>query len=84
MSDDTALQILRRIEPALSNIQAGLRQQGVDINDLKVTLAGVGGRLAGVEGQFRQLPTLWQIIGAVLGINAGIMALGFGLARLIH
>jgi hypothetical protein len=64
-----ALDILRRLEPVLRDIQAEQRRQGETV--------------ARLDGRVSQLPTLVQIVGAVLGINAGIIALGFGLARLI-
>jgi ABC-type Fe2+-enterobactin transport system substrate-binding protein len=43
------------------------------------------GRMIGIEGQLRQVPTLWSIGGTMLAINAGIVAVaGLAVALLRH
>jgi len=101
-ADNEALDILRRLEPMLTRLDArteglersvqtlGHRIEGVEGDLLKLNdrLQGVEGdikdinpRLSRLEGQVSQLPTLIQIVTAVLAVNAGIIAIGFGLAR---
>jgi hypothetical protein len=67
---DEAVDILHRLEPVLRDIQTEQRRQAVELGELR--------------GRVSQLPTLVQIVGAVLGINAGIIALGFALSKLVH
>ncbi|MBI1207456.1 MAG: hypothetical protein GC191_09245 [Azospirillum sp.] len=74
---DESLEILRRLEPILKDIQAeqrrladAQRKQGEDTAELK--------------GRISQLPTLIQIIGSVLAINAGIVAIAFGLVGVMR
>jgi hypothetical protein len=63
--------ILMRLEPALSRLV-------IDVAELK-------GRMIGIEGQLRQVPTLWSIGGTMLAINAGIVAVaGLAVALLRH
>jgi len=74
--EDETLESLRRMEPALERMQESLRQVQIDIKDLKT-------RVSRLDGQVSQLPTLTQILTAVLAANARIVAVGFGLARAI-
>lgn len=63
--------ILMRLEPALSRL-------AIDIAEMK-------GRMSGIEGQLRQVPTLWSMGGTMLAINAGIVAVaGLAVALLRH
>ena len=41
-------------------------------------------RVGGLESQMRQLPTIWQVVGAITAINALTTALAFGVVELIH
>ena len=75
-SPDETLEILRRQEPLLHDVQNEQRR-------LDDRVRGQGERLATIEGRVSQLPTLIQIVGAMLGINAGIIALGVALAKLL-
>jgi hypothetical protein len=70
---DEVLDILRRLEPALIRLDDRVRKVETDISRLD-------GRLTELSSK---APTLWQIIGAVLGINAGIVAIAFGLSRIL-
>ena len=74
---DEALGILRRLEPMLADIQT-------EQKETRTELRRQGEALARLDGRVSQLPTIWQVVGAVLGINAGIMALGFALANLLR
>jgi hypothetical protein len=65
--NDEALEILRRIEPALTRLGDDLRRVQIDVAELK-------GHMVGIEGQLRQVPTLWTIAGTMLAINSGIVA----------
>jgi hypothetical protein len=79
---DEALEILRRLEPALGRIDDRLRNVEVEAADLKVQVGGLDnrmrsleidfaemkGRLTGIESQIRQLPTLWTLAGLVVAI----------------
>ncbi|MFZ4703293.1 MAG: hypothetical protein ACOYMG_24890 [Candidatus Methylumidiphilus sp.] len=73
--DTEALDILRRLEPTLARMETEQRRQadaitklddrqrkqGEDITELK-------GRMAGIEGQLRQIPTLYQLAGLIFAI----------------
>jgi hypothetical protein len=68
---DEATEILRRLEPTLVRLDAGVRK-------IEIDLVRLDGRVGGLSSK---TPTLLQIIGAVLGINAGILAIAFGLVN---
>ena len=70
-----ALDILRRLEPTLARMAGDVakiderqRKQGEDIAELK-------GRMTGIEGQLRQIPTLWQLAGLIFAIFAAAFVL---------
>jgi uncharacterized coiled-coil protein SlyX len=52
---------LARLEPVLTRIDAGVRKLEADVGELK-------GRMTGIEGQLRQLPTMWTLTTLVLSI----------------
>jgi hypothetical protein len=58
---DEALDILRRLEPVLGRMDDRLRKIEIDQAELK-------GRMTGIEGQLRQIPTLWQLAGLIFAI----------------
>ena len=78
---DETLEILRRIEPALAGLTSRVERMDAEIQRHGEAIARMDGRLTEMSAK---TPTIWQIVGAVLGINAGIMALGFALAKLIR
>jgi hypothetical protein len=65
---DEALEILRRLEFALARIEAEQKEQRADIISLKGDATELKGRVAGIEGQLRQIPTLWQLAGLIFAI----------------
>lgn len=88
--NDEALDILRRLEPMLVGMQSQINGMQSQINDMQVQIRDVqteqrrmGERLATLEGKVSQLPTLQQTIATMLGVNAGVAALGFSLAGLL-
>ena len=83
MPPDETLDILRRLEPALAGITSRLDKLETELHQQGQTIVKLGTDVARLEGRVSQLPTLVQIVGAVLGINAGIIALGFALAKLV-
>jgi len=117
-TNDETLQILRRLEPAISDVQTRLgrledrmyhvetRLENVEIRvgDLETRVGNLethvqnldnrvaqvegtqrhqGESLAELRGQVSQLPTLIQIVTAMVAVNGVILALGFGVARLV-
>ena len=84
MPRDETIEILRRIEPALSHQADTLKSIQLDLAKLDDRLRCVEGDGRELKGRVSQLPTLIQIVGAVSGINAAIIALGFALAKLVH
>ncbi|MBF0336000.1 MAG: hypothetical protein HQL40_20585 [Alphaproteobacteria bacterium] len=74
---DETLVILRRIEPTLEAILAEQKEARADLRRHGESIAELRGRLGELSAR---TPNIWQIVSAVLGINAGIMALGFALA----
>lgn len=83
MPPDEATEILRRLEPAITGISTRLDKIEAEQRRLGDALTKTQVELGELRGRVSQLPTLVQIVGAVLGINAGIIALGFALARLV-
>ena len=116
--NDGALDILRRLEPALSDIKDSIgrldqrvetvetRLENIDVRvgnletrvgNLETHVQNIDRRVSQIEqtqwqqsdslaemrGQVSQLPNLLQIITAMVGVNAVIVASAFGLARLI-
>jgi len=71
--EDEALIILRRLEPALTDVQT--RLQTVETEQQRLNE-----RVSRLEGQLSQLPTVWTIAGLFAAINAVTVAVGFGLA----
>jgi hypothetical protein len=76
VSTDEAIEILRRVERILAGIQA-------EQKDVRADLRWQAESFAELRGKVSALPTIWQIVPAMLAINAGIMALGFALAKLV-
>ena len=76
-SGDESLEILRRLEPVLTSIDKRLVVIEADQRRM-------GERLASVEGRVSSLPTIWQIVPAMLAINAGIVAIAFGLVNVLR
>ena len=74
--DTEALEILRRIEPILARLEGELRE-------VKSDARRQGEAIAELRGRVSQLPTIWQMVSAFCAINAGMLALGFGLAKLL-
>jgi hypothetical protein len=77
---DETLDILRRLEPALTKIDGRLDKLDTELRRQGEGLAELRGR---VNEMSSKMVTIWQIVGAVLGINAGIMGLGFALAKIL-
>ena len=72
---DEALDILRRLEPVLSKldertqrIESEQKDQRRDIVSLKEDVAELKGRVIGIEGQLRQIPTIWTLAGLIFAI----------------
>ena len=78
----------RWIEPALAGMAAEQHRQGEALATITAEQHRQGEAVAELRGRLNELssksPTIWQIVGAVPGINAGIMALGFALASLLR
>lgn len=81
---DEALSILRRIEPALAAITARLDQIDTQIERSQMEQRRHGEALAELRGKVSGLPTIWQIVPAMLALNTGVMALGFALAAMLR
>jgi hypothetical protein len=47
-------------------------------------IARLDGRVSGIEIRLAQVPTTWNIAATMLGINAGIVALAFGLVNVLR
>jgi hypothetical protein len=83
--NDEALDILRRLEPVLftlddrtQRIEAEQKEQRRDIATLKEGVARLEGRMTGIEGQLRQIPTLYQLAGLIFAIfGAAFMLIRF-------
>jgi hypothetical protein len=66
--NDEALDILRRLEPTLARIEAEQKEQRRDIVTLKQDVAELKGRMTGIEGQLRQIPTIWTLAALIFAI----------------
>ena len=89
-NNDEAVQILRRLEPALGEMHAELKQLRRDVNrldnevgELRSSFVNQESRLSRVEGQVSQLPTWWQTTGLFASVNAITIAFGTVLALLL-
>ena len=79
---DEALDILRRLEPVLSkldertqHIESEQRRQADVLGKLDERqrkqgedIARIDGRMTGIEGQLRQIPTIWTLAGLIFVI----------------
>lgn len=81
---DESLEILKRLEPLLRDVQAEQRRQSDGMVRLEARVSAIDGELRELKGRVSQLPTLVQIIGSVLAINAGIVAIAFGLVNVLR
>jgi hypothetical protein len=81
---DETLDILRRLESALAVITNRLDKIDGRLDKLELNQRTQGEALAELRGKVSALPTIWQIVPAMLAINAGIMALGFALAGMLR
>ncbi|MBF0562223.1 MAG: hypothetical protein HQL37_09420 [Alphaproteobacteria bacterium] len=62
-----------RVDRRFEQVDERLRKMEVDIAETK-------GRMTGIEGQLRQIPTLWQIAALVFAIfGAAFVLLHFGM-----
>ncbi|MFL7901527.1 hypothetical protein ACJ41P_10370 [Azospirillum argentinense] len=73
------------IETALREMVPLIKDIAAEMPKIRVDLAELKGRMTGVEGQLRQVPSLWSMGGTMLAINAGIVAVaGLIIALLRH
>jgi hypothetical protein len=66
--NNEALDILRRLEPALSVLDERTQRIEVELKDVKAEQRRTGERLANLEGRVSQLPTMYQIAALVFAI----------------
>jgi hypothetical protein len=76
ITDGEALEILRRLEPALESINGRL-------DKIEVEQRRQGEAIAELRGRVISLPTIWQIVPVMTTINGAVIALGFTLAKLV-
>ena len=81
---------LEKVETRLEKVETRLDGFDTRITNIENELAKLnerqrlqGERLAGVEGRISELPTLHSVVTTVTTINAGTVAIGFGLAKLL-
>jgi septal ring factor EnvC (AmiA/AmiB activator) len=86
---DEAVAILRRLEPALGQVQTDLGQVQRDVSQVQTELSQVqtdvkdlNTRVSRLEGQVSQLPGIWQmaslftaLLAAALGAGAVLVAI---------
>jgi len=65
--NDEALDILRRLEPALERIEAEQKEQRRDIVKLKEDVAEIKGRLGELSAR---VPSIWTIAGLIFAYSA--------------
>ena len=76
------------LENRVSALEADVKEMRADLKALLRDTAELKGKVGEMSARMGELsarvPTIWQIGGVMLGINAGILALGTYLARLIR
>ncbi len=95
-SDGEAIEILRRLEPAIGRLHADVADLRKDVADLRKDavdlrkdvvklgqdLAEMKGRMVGIDAQLRLLPTVWTLAGLIIAIFGFAFALlRFGVPR---
>lgn len=65
---------LREMVPNIKEMGTLTKQIAEGMPKIREDLAELKGRMTGVEGQLRQVPSLWSMGGTMLAINAGIVA----------
>ncbi len=83
MPADDAVDILRRLEPAIAKLDSRLDRLEAEQRRQADTMTKIAVEVGELRGKVSQLPTLVQIIAAVLAVNAGIVALSFSIANLL-
>lgn len=64
--------------------QADLIRVQTDIAEIKGRLGGIESRIAGVEGRFTQVPTIWGMLGLIGTLLIGIAGLMFTAGKYFH
>jgi len=79
---DEAVAILRRLEPALGQVQRDLSQVQTDLSQVQTDMKDLNTRVSRLEGQVSQLPGIWQmaslftaLLAAALGAGAVLVAI---------
>lgn len=81
--DDEATAILRRLEPALTDVQGRLGRIEERVQAVETEQRRQGEALAELRGRVSQLPTGLQVLGLVAAVNGVTVAIGFGLTGVI-
>jgi hypothetical protein len=57
-----------RMERRFANVETEQKEQRREIGKVQQDVVRIEGRLAGIEGQLRQIPTLYQLAGLIFAI----------------
>ena len=70
-----------RIDSVLQRLEPVIRELALDNKDFRKQLADTNARLAGLEGQFKAMPTALHLFGALITTWAAGAAIVFTLVR---
>ncbi len=76
-------QKIDRIDSALQRLEPAIRDLASDNKDFRKQLSDVSVRMAGLEGQFKAMPTALQLFAALITTWAAGAAIVFTLVRFV-
>ena len=76
-------QKIDRIDAALQRLEPAIREIASDNKDFRKQLSDMSARIAGLEGQFKAMPTALQLFTALITTWAAGAAIVFTLVRFV-
>ena len=74
---------LNKLQVEVAEIKGGSAKQA-DLTRVQADIGEIRGRLAGIEGRFSQIPTVWGMLGIIATLLIGLAGLMFTAGKFLH
>lgn len=74
---------LHKLQVEVAEVKATSAQQA-DLTKVQADIGEIKGRLAGIEGRFSQIPTIWGMLGIIATLLIGLAGLMFTAGKFLH